>query len=181
MLIETLVNGITLRLAACTVAVVVAMSPMPASSGFVTPTNADVFLENSIYRCQARRTEAVRITDRAEWQFENYNGEPFGDLGVLVTELIFEDTIEIGSKFVIGAVGGILPGYQKYGAIITGRNKTGNDMIMFWGAFGEGHISAHRIPAGFEHPVLMTWTSSDGRFYFTSHMYCAYSAPNDVK
>ena len=119
------------------------------------------------------------ITDRAEWQFEDYRGEPFGDLSVSVSGLFFEETIEIGSQFVIEAIGGIYPGYGKYRATITGRSETNNDMIMFWGPFGEGYISASRIPAGFEYPVLMTWTSSDGRFYFTSHMYCAYTAAND--
>lgn len=177
----TTAKEMALRIAAHTVAAVVAMSPMPASSlGFVTSTDADVFSENSIYHCNASRTEAVMLNRRAEWQFENFSGEPFGDLSTSVTGLIFEDTIEIGSKFVIEAFGGLSPGHGKYGATITGRDeKTGGDMIMFWSAFGVGYISASPIPAGFEYPVFMAWTSPDQSFYYTSHMYCAFSAPND--
>ena len=145
----------------------------PLSAKIVPNEDASVFHPNSVYSCRVVKTDTALLSSRADWVFEDSSGQPFGGLSLGITELTFGDSIEVGNDFVFEASGGFSDGITKYRSRITGRSKASHDLIMFWGAYGEGTLSASRIPAGTEYPVVASWVSLSGDFSVVSYMYCS--------
>lgn len=145
-----------------------------AAADWLPPVQADVFQAGVSYECVPDFTSSVMLTDGVGWQSKDHAGRPFGDLGLLIKGLTFDDGLEVGSGFVIKATGGVSS--LRYRAQVTGRSVDGEDQIMFAGAFGRGFITASPFLAGAQYPVQVTWKGAES-FYSTAYLYCLAVGP----